>query len=50
MISLTENERSMLGYALDLAQEKIWSSDDFTEEDQDAVDSLRRMLEPEVER
>ncbi|WP_435246375.1 hypothetical protein [Streptomyces sp. NRRL F-5630] len=40
---LTETERRMLAYALDQAQEHIWSRDGFTDEDQAAVDSLRRL-------
>jgi hypothetical protein len=40
---LTEDERTMLAYALDQAQEKIWSGDGFTDEDQAAVTSLRRL-------
>jgi hypothetical protein len=50
---LTETERTMLVYALDQAQEAIWSQDGFTDEDQAAVDSLRRMAaetpQPETE-
>lgn len=42
---LTEAERTMLTYALDQAQEKIWSEDGFTDEDQAAVDSPRRMAD-----
>lgn len=38
---LTDAERTMLGYALDQAQERIWSEGGFTAEDQAAVDSLR---------
>ncbi|MFG3276201.1 hypothetical protein [Streptomyces luteogriseus] len=41
--ALTDAERTMLTYALDQAQEHIWSRDGFTDEDQAAVDSLRRM-------
>ncbi|MGK9463963.1 hypothetical protein ACSLFT_28615 [Streptomyces sp. G6] len=41
--TLTPAERTMLGYALDQAQERIWSEDGFTDEDQAAVDSLRRL-------
>lgn len=37
----TDSERTMLRYALDLAQEQIWSGDGFTDDDQAAVDSLR---------
>ncbi|MFI1728213.1 hypothetical protein ACH40E_03025 [Streptomyces acidicola] len=40
---LSEAERTMLTYALDQAQERIWSEDGFTDEDQAAVTSLRRM-------
>jgi hypothetical protein len=39
---LSPVERTMLVYALDQAQEKIWSEDGFTDEDQAAVTSLRR--------
>ncbi|GAA3957025.1 hypothetical protein GCM10022384_07650 [Streptomyces marokkonensis] len=42
-VALTPAERTMLGYALDQAQERIWSEGGFTEEDQAAVDSLRRL-------
>lgn len=41
--ALTEAERTMLVYALDQAQERIWSEGGFTAEDQAAVDSLRRL-------
>ena len=41
--ALTEAERTMLAYALDQAQEHIWSRDGFTDEDQAAVTSLRRL-------
>ncbi|WP_282084063.1 hypothetical protein [Streptomyces tendae] len=41
--ALSPTERTMLGYALDQAQERIWSDDGFTDEDQAAVDSLRRL-------
>ncbi|MET9138867.1 hypothetical protein [Streptomyces parvulus] len=41
--TLSPAERTMLGYALDQAQERIWSEGGFTEEDQAAVDSLRRL-------
>lgn len=53
--ALTEAERTMLTYALDQAQEHIWSRDGFTDEDQAAVTSLRRLAaetqpsEPEAE-
>lgn len=40
---LSDAERTMLAYALDQAQERIWSEDGFTDEDQAAVDSLRRI-------
>jgi hypothetical protein len=42
---LTETERKMLRYALDQAQEHIWSRDGFTDEDQAAVTSLRRLAD-----
>ena len=41
--ALTDAERTMLTYALDQAQEHIWSRDGFTDEDQAAVTSLRRL-------
>jgi hypothetical protein len=41
--ALTEAERTMLAYALDQAQERIWSEDGFTDDDQAAVTSLRRL-------
>ncbi|MBZ6290354.1 hypothetical protein KVH30_02050 [Streptomyces olivaceus] len=48
--TLTPAERTMLDYALDQAQEHIWARDGFTDEDQAAVDSLRRLLaEPAAE-
>ncbi|MGI5196548.1 hypothetical protein ACQEVY_23350 [Streptomyces sp. CA-288835] len=41
---LTEAERTMLGYALGLAQEQMYSrGDEFSADDQAAVDKLRRM-------
>lgn len=43
--TLTEAERTMLTYALDQAQERIWSDDGFTDEDQAAVILLRRMAD-----
>lgn len=43
--ALSEPERTMLRYALDQAQEAIWSQGGFTEEDQAAVDSLRRLAD-----
>ena len=42
--ALTEAERTMLAYALDQAQERIWSEGGFTAEDQAAVTSLRRLV------
>ncbi|MET8113751.1 hypothetical protein [Streptomyces prasinus] len=42
---LSATERTMLTYALDQAQEKIWSEDGFTDEDQTAVDALRRLTD-----
>lgn len=42
---LSESERTMLRYALDQAQEAIWFQDGFTDEDQAAVDRLRRMAD-----
>jgi hypothetical protein len=42
---LTAAERTMLTYALNQAQEHIWSRDGFTDEDQAAIDSLRRMAD-----
>ncbi|MCX5138349.1 hypothetical protein [Streptomyces sp. NBC_00338] len=51
--ALTEAERTMLTYALDQAQERIWAEDGFTDEDQAAVTSLRRLADeaqqPETE-
>lgn len=44
-IPLSQSERTMLRYALDLAQEQIWSGDGFTEDDQSALTSLRRLLD-----
>ncbi|MFE0472575.1 hypothetical protein ACFW2V_13270 [Streptomyces sp. NPDC058947] len=43
-VTFTSAERRMLTFALDEAQEKIWSQDGFTDEDQEAVDSLRRLV------
>lgn len=40
---LTETERTTLAFALDLAQDRIYSEGGFTADDQAAVDSLRRM-------
>ncbi|MFE0800105.1 hypothetical protein [Streptomyces sp. NPDC058812] len=45
--ALSPTERTMLGYALDQAQERIWSEDGFTDEDQAALDSLRRLAAEE---
>lgn len=42
-LTLNSAERTMLRYALDLAQQNIWSQDGFTDEDQAAVDSLKRL-------
>lgn len=42
-VVLTDTERTMLAYALDQAQEHIWARDGFTDEDQEAVTSLRRL-------
>jgi hypothetical protein len=43
-MELSESECTMLTYALDLAQERIWAEkDEFTDGDQAAVDSLRRL-------
>lgn len=42
---LTDTERTMLTYALDEAQEHIWYRDGFTDEDQAAVTSLRRLAD-----
>lgn len=44
MPELSETERTMLRYALNLAQEAIWLESGFTEEDQTALDSLRQMV------
>lgn len=44
-VTLSHAERTMLTYALDQAQEHIWSRDGFTDEDQAAVTSLRRMAD-----
>ncbi|MFC9465182.1 hypothetical protein [Streptomyces coelicoflavus] len=41
--ALSPAERTMLDYALNQAQERIWADDGFTDEDQAAVDSLRRL-------
>ncbi|WP_052397239.1 hypothetical protein [Streptomyces sp. NRRL F-5123] len=43
---LSEAERTTLTYALDQAQERIWADAGFTEQDQAAVDSLRRLTIP----
>lgn len=46
--TLTDGERTMMRFALDLAQEKIWSEDGFTEDDQTAVNSLKQFVGEEV--
>lgn len=46
---LTKTERVMLRYALDLAQEEIWSEGGFTDEEKGAVESLRRLVTPGTE-
>lgn len=46
-VALSDAERTMLRYALNEAQEHIWSRDGFTDEDQAALDSLRRMADEE---
>lgn len=46
--ALTSDERAMLKYALDLAQEAIWSQGGFTDADQAAVDSLKQLAGEEV--
>lgn len=44
MPELTDNERAVLAWALDLAQDEIDSkADEFAETDQAAVTSLRRL-------
>lgn len=45
LATLSDSERKMLTYALDQAQEHIWSRDGFTDDDQAAVTSLRRMTD-----
>ncbi|MEU3522342.1 hypothetical protein AB0E62_00440 [Streptomyces sp. NPDC038707] len=43
-MELSQVERDMLRYALDLAQEKVLArGDEFTEEDQAALDRLRQL-------
>ncbi|MFJ7023174.1 hypothetical protein ACIQUW_32910 [Streptomyces sp. NPDC101117] len=43
---LTETERTMLRYALDQAQEQMLCvGDEFSEDDHDAIDSLRRLAD-----
>jgi hypothetical protein len=45
---LTTTERAILGYALDLAQDQIYArGDEFTDDDQAAVDTLRLMADEE---
>lgn len=46
---LTDAERTMLRFALGLAQEQIWSGDGFTDEDQAAVTSLLRIAGAETQ-
>jgi hypothetical protein len=41
MTELSEAELNMLRFALHEAQEIIWSRDGFTQEDQNALDSLQ---------
>lgn len=41
MADLTEDEIRMLRFALDEAQEIVWSRDGFTEQDQEALDNLK---------
>lgn len=41
---LTEGELRMLRFALDEAQEAVWSRDGFTEQDQRDLDNLRLVL------
>jgi len=43
--ALTEAERTMLAYALNQAQLRMWSTGKYTDEDQAAVNSLRRLAE-----
>ncbi|MFG3287291.1 hypothetical protein ACGF3G_00510 [Streptomyces sp. NPDC048179] len=43
--TLSDAERKMLTFALDQAQERIWLEDGFTDGDQAAIDSLRRLTE-----
>jgi hypothetical protein len=43
--ALSPAERTMLRYALDQVQKHIWSRDGFTDEDQAAIDSLRRVAD-----
>lgn len=45
-VRLSQAERDMLRYALDLAQEQLYSrGDEFGEDDQPALDRLRRMAD-----
>jgi len=44
---LPENDRAMLQFALGEAQEKIWSQDGFTHEDQESLDRLKALLTKE---
>lgn len=41
--TVAEDERGMLRFALGLAQEKVWSEGGFSDDDQAALDSLRRL-------
>ncbi len=41
MTELSEAELEILRFALNQAQEIVWSRDGFTEEDQPALDSLK---------
>jgi hypothetical protein len=45
---LSKTERAMLKFALDEAQELLWSRDGFTEEDQAALDRLRQLIREEA--
>jgi hypothetical protein len=43
--ALTEDERTMLDYALNQAQLRMWKTGKYTAEDQAAIVSLRRMAD-----
>lgn len=45
MAELTEDELRMLRFALDEAQEVLWSRGGFTDGDQEALDSLKERLQ-----